>query len=95
MLFRLGAVNFDKLTYREVLEKDLKVMDSTAASLCRDNDNLKTLSKTGVPAFTEIDKIKKGSTFVLSHIQGTPATMQDSRLTIALPSAALLAWGSS
>ena len=33
-----GAVNFDKLTHREVLEKDLKVMDSTAASLCRDND---------------------------------------------------------
>jgi len=27
----------DTLTYSEVLNKDLKVMDSTAASLCRDN----------------------------------------------------------
>ena len=32
------AVKYDKLTHREVLEKDLKVMDSTAASLCRDNN---------------------------------------------------------
>ena len=31
------AVKYDSLTHREVLEKDLKVMDSTAASLCRDN----------------------------------------------------------
>lgn len=33
-----NAVKFDKLTHMEVLEKDLKVMDLTAASLCRDND---------------------------------------------------------
>ena len=32
------AVRYDELTHYEVLEKDLKVMDSTAASLCRDND---------------------------------------------------------
>ena len=32
------AVKYDHLTHREVLEKDLKVMDSTAASLCRDNE---------------------------------------------------------
>lgn len=32
------AVRYDELTHTEVLEKDLKVMDSTAASLCRDND---------------------------------------------------------
>ncbi len=32
------AVKYSKLTHFEVLEKDLKVMDSTAASLCRDND---------------------------------------------------------
>lgn len=32
------AVKFDQLTHREVLEKNLKVMDSTAASLCRDNN---------------------------------------------------------
>lgn len=33
-----NAVKYDSLTHREVLEKDLKVMDSTAASLCRDNN---------------------------------------------------------
>jgi len=32
-----GAVRYEKLTHQEVLEKGLKVMDSTAASLCRDN----------------------------------------------------------
>ena len=32
-----NAVKYDELTHHEVLEKDLKVMDSTAASLCRDN----------------------------------------------------------
>lgn len=32
-----NAVRYDSLTHKEVLEKDLKVMDSTAASLCRDN----------------------------------------------------------
>ncbi|MDR1815400.1 MAG: UMP kinase [Clostridiales Family XIII bacterium] len=31
------AVRYSKITHQEVLEKDLKVMDSTAASLCRDN----------------------------------------------------------
>ena len=32
------AVKFDKLTYDEILKKGLAVMDSTAASLCRDNN---------------------------------------------------------
>ena len=32
-----NAVKYDELTHYQVLEKDLKVMDSTAASLCRDN----------------------------------------------------------
>ena len=32
-----GAVRFDELTYLDVLNKDLKVMDSTAATLCKDN----------------------------------------------------------
>lgn len=32
------AVRFDKLTYLDVLNKDLKVMDSTAATLCMDNN---------------------------------------------------------
>ena len=31
------AVKFDKLTYLDVLNRDLKVMDSTATSLCKDN----------------------------------------------------------
>lgn len=32
------AVKYDEVTHQEVLEKDLKVMDSTAAALCRDNN---------------------------------------------------------
>ena len=32
-----NAVKFDELTFTEVLEKDLKVMDSTAASMCRES----------------------------------------------------------
>lgn len=31
------AIKFDKLTHHEVLEKNLMVMDSTAAALCKDN----------------------------------------------------------
>ena len=31
------AVRYSELTHAEVLEKDLKVMDATAAALCRDN----------------------------------------------------------
>src|SRR5687767_13890022 len=32
------ATRFDKITFQEVLEKNLKVMDSSAISLCKDND---------------------------------------------------------
>lgn len=32
------AVKFDYLTFREVIERDLKVMDITAITLCKDND---------------------------------------------------------
>lgn len=32
------AVKFDELSYIDVLQKELKVMDSTAISLCMDND---------------------------------------------------------
>ncbi len=32
-----GAKKFDNITYLEVLKRNLQVMDSTAASLCRDN----------------------------------------------------------
>ena len=31
------AIRYTRLTYKQVMEQDLKVMDSTAASLCRDN----------------------------------------------------------
>jgi uridylate kinase len=33
-----GATRFDELTYMDVLRQGLKVMDSTAISLCMDND---------------------------------------------------------
>ncbi|MBP9665263.1 MAG: UMP kinase [Pyrinomonadaceae bacterium] len=33
-----SATKFDKITFQEVLEKNLKVMDASAISLCRDND---------------------------------------------------------
>ncbi len=32
------AVRYDQLTFMEVVEKDLKVMDLTAATLCKDNN---------------------------------------------------------
>ena len=32
------AVKFDKLTYKEILQRELKIMDTTATSLCMDND---------------------------------------------------------
>ena len=32
-----GATRFERLTYREVLQRNLKVMDSTAISMCMDN----------------------------------------------------------
>jgi uridylate kinase len=33
----VGATKFEELTYIEVLNRELKVMDSTAISLCMDN----------------------------------------------------------
>ena len=33
-----NAVKYDEITYLDILNKDLKVMDSTAISLCKDND---------------------------------------------------------
>ncbi|MBQ6499758.1 MAG: UMP kinase, partial [Ruminococcus sp.] len=32
------AVKFDTLSFKQVLEKDLKVIDSTAAAICKDNN---------------------------------------------------------
>ena len=33
-----NAVRYDKISYLDILNQDLKVMDSTATSLCRDNN---------------------------------------------------------
>lgn len=48
------AKKYDKLTFQEVLEKNLKVMDSTATSLCKDN-NIPII----VFALDEVGNIKK------------------------------------
>ena len=32
-----GAVRYDRITYQEVLEKNLAVMDATAIAMCREN----------------------------------------------------------
>lgn len=32
------AIRYDEITYKEVLNQDLKVMDSTATALCKDNN---------------------------------------------------------
>ena len=36
-IVKFDAKRFDKLSYLEVLQKELKVMDTTAISLCMDN----------------------------------------------------------
>lgn len=33
-----NAVKFDKITFSDVIKKDLKIMDTSALSLCRDNE---------------------------------------------------------
>ena len=33
-----NAIKFDNITYQQILEEDLKVMDSTSISLCKDNN---------------------------------------------------------
>ena len=33
-----NAIKYDEITYLDILNKDLKVMDSTATSLCKDNN---------------------------------------------------------
>ncbi|MCX7884792.1 MAG: UMP kinase [Caloramator sp.] len=51
-----NAKKYDKLTFQEVLEKDLKVMDSTATSLCKDN-NIPII----VFALDEVGNIRKAA----------------------------------
>ena len=36
--FKSEARKFDSLDYKDIINMNLKVMDSTAASLCMDND---------------------------------------------------------
>ncbi len=53
------AVRFDELTYMEVLERQLQVMDSTAISLCMDN---------GMPILV-FNMLRRGN--ILAAVQGT------------------------
>ena len=53
-----NALKYDKISYMEVLEKDLKVMDSTATAMCRDNNI--PLLVFGIAEPENIVKIVKG-----------------------------------
>ena len=44
------AVRYDRLTFKEVLDKGLQVVDSTAASLCKDNNLPLIVFDLGIPA---------------------------------------------
>ena len=63
------AVMYDALTLQEVLEKNLLVMDSTAASICKDN-------KINIVVFDMNEKgnIKKA---VMQEKIGTMVTWED------------------
>ena len=37
-LLHSDAVKYDKLSYKEVIDKELRVMDLTAITLCKEND---------------------------------------------------------
>lgn len=53
-----NAVKYDEISYIEVLEKDLKVMDSTATAMCRDNNMI--LQVFGIAEPENIVKAVKG-----------------------------------
>jgi uridylate kinase len=53
-----NAVKYDEISYLDILNKDLKVMDSTATSLCRDNNI--PLIVFGIDEPENIVKIVKG-----------------------------------
>lgn len=55
-----NAVKYDEITYLDILNKDLKVMDSTATSLCRDNQI--PLIVFGIDEPENMVKIVKGET---------------------------------
>lgn len=54
------AVKYDEITYMDILNKDLKVMDSTATSLCKDNSIPLVVFAIAEPE--NIIKIVKGET---------------------------------
>ena len=54
------AIKYDEITYLDILNKDLKVMDSTATSLCRDNNI--PLIVFGIDEPENMIKIIKGET---------------------------------
>ena len=58
-----NAVKFEKLSYLEILQKDLKVMDATATSLCMEN-NIPLV----VFNMDDIDNIEKAAT---GNVNGT------------------------
>ena len=53
-----NAIKYDEITYLDILNQDLKVMDSTATSLCRDNNI--PLVVFGIDKPENIVKIVKG-----------------------------------
>ena len=53
-----NAIKYDEITYMDILNKDLKVMDSTATSLCKDNNI--PLVVFGIDEPENIVKIVKG-----------------------------------
>ena len=53
-----NAIKYDKITFTDVLNKNLKVMDATAISLCRDNNI--PLMVFGIEDPENIVKIVKG-----------------------------------
>lgn len=54
------AIKYDEITYMDILNKDLKVMDSTATSLCKDNSIPLVIFAIAEPE--NIIKVVKGET---------------------------------
>lgn len=65
-----GAVKFDTLTYRQVLEKNLLVIDSTAATLCENNDiDLLVFSMQKLENISDVLKGTKLGTIISKGVQ--------------------------
>ena len=57
-----NAVKFDELTYNEIITKELKVMDATSTTLCKDNNIPIIVFSMDIPG--NITKAAKGDEFV-------------------------------